>query len=491
MPASLSSRVREPALAEHLRDTWAADAVPFHMPGHKGGVGAPALGVELLGRAAYEADVSELGGFDYLHGPESALREAQAWVAATMGASRSWFLINGATVGNIAAICATVKEGDSLLMARDSHRSVYAGIWASGARPLYLPPIRNDTLDGLFGVDPREVERALAADPSIRAVHITSPSMYGFTVPVAEIAAITAAHDVPLIVDEAHGTHFAFHPRFPTPALTCGADLVVHSPHKTIGALTQAALLHLEGDRVDPSLVDRFLQMLQSSSPSALLLVSLATALDEMAREGQEHWARTLSLADHARDTLARSGTLVPYGTEIAGTPGITGFDPVKLAVDTRPLGMSGYEAQRWLRAHRRIDAETADVGRLVFSITMADTAATVEALLDALSALSANASEPSADRSGSPSFWPSTAPVCALTPRAAANVPEVPVALAKTVGRVAAEMIVPYPPGIPLLVPGEVISAELVDSIVQLLGSGCRVVGMSDAGGATLRCTQ
>jgi arginine/lysine/ornithine decarboxylase len=393
-------------------------------------------------------------------------------------------------VGNVAAICATVREGDSLLMARDSHRSVYAGVWASGARPVYLSPIRNDTLEGLFGVDPREVERALAADPSIAAVHITSPSMFGFTVPVAEIAAITAAHDVPLIVDEAHGTHFAFHPRFPTPALSCGAELVVHSPHKTIGALTQAALLHLQGDRVDPSLLDRFLQMLQSSSPSALLLVSLATALDEMAREGQEHWARTLSLADHARDTLARRGALVPYGTEIAGTPGITSFDPVKLAVDTRPLGMSGYEAQRWLRAHRRINAETADLQRLVFSITMADTAATVEALLDALTALSANANEPTAGRSGSPSFWPSTAPACALTPRAAANLPEVPVPLAKTVGRVAAEMVVPYPPGIPLLVPGEVISAELVDSIVRLLGSGCRVVGMSDASGATLRCT-
>ena len=297
----------ESPLVEHLREVQRAERASFHMPGHKGKRGAPAAGRSLFGDAVYEADVSEMGGFDYLHHPESAILAAQARAATLLGASRSWFLVNGATAGNLAAICATVGEGDTLLVARGSHRSVYAALALSGARPLYLPPVVHPEIDGLFGVDPAGVAAALVAHPEIRAVHVTSPSYYGFCLDLEEIRDLTRAASIPLLVDEAHGSHFALHPALPTPALALGADLVVQSPHKSLGSFTQSSLLHHQGALVDAERVDGLLQMLQSSSPSALLLVSLDLALDEAGRTGQERWGRTIALGERLAPREGRS----------------------------------------------------------------------------------------------------------------------------------------------------------------------------------------
>ena len=484
----LRRTAQQPALAGHLRRTRAAEERSFHMPGHKGGRGAPARGIELLGGAVYAADLSELGGFDYLYEPRSGLLDAQAQAAALLGSERSWFLVNGATVGNIAAICSTVADGEALLVARDSHRSVYAGIALSGARPVYLPPVRHDDLDGLFGVDAGAVEAELARDPDIRAVHVTSPSSYGFTVAVDEIAASAARHGVPLIVDEAHGTHFALHPGLPRPALECGADIVVHSPHKSLGALTQAALLHQQGELVDPARVARTLQLLQSSSPSAPLLVSLAVALDEMAASGHERWEAVLALAEDARARIAAGGRFAVHGSDVAPSPGISGYDPTKLVVDVGELGLTGYSAARWLQSNRAINPESSDLRRLVFSLTIGDDEASVDVLAGALAAL-ADAGLGGTRTDRIVSLWPAHPPVAELTPRLAAARPDTIVPIGEAVGAMSAEMIVPYPPGVPLVVAGEVISSELVASVLQLFDHGCRMVGMSDPSGSTLRC--
>ena len=458
------------------------------MPGHKAGAGAPPSGVELLGRAVYEADVSELGGFDYLYEASSGLRDAQQHAADLFGARRSWFLVNGATVGNIAAICATVGDGDALLVARESHRSVYAGIALSGARPIYLEPVDAAGADGRFGIDPATVADALARHPEIRAVHVTSPSAYGFAIDVEQVARSAAAHGVPLIVDEAHGTHFALHPRFPQPALACGADLVVHSPHKSLGALTQSALLHQLGDRVDGERVGRVLQMLQSSSPSAPLLISLGAALDEMAAHGTEQWGATLTLADELRGTLAARPGLALCGPELVAAGRISAFDPTKLVVDVSALGTTGFAAARWLRQEHRIHPESADLRRLIFSLTVGDSPESGAVLLGALDGLGTAGLGRGADEPVV-SHWPAQSPELRLTPRAAGTRPSRAVALADAAGEVAAEMLVPYPPGVPLVVGGEVLSAELIATIAQLLEHGCRMVGLSDPTGATLRC--
>jgi arginine decarboxylase len=458
------------------------------MPGHKGAVGAPAAGLELFGPGVYELDLSELGGFDYLHGTEAAIARAQERAAALFGAERSWFLVNGATVGNLAAIVASVADGEGVLMARGSHRSVYAGVVLAGARPTYLSPVANTELDGLFGLRVEDVAAALDRDPSIRVVHVTSPSFYGFTLPVAELARLTSARGVTLIVDEAHGSHFAFHPGLPTPALDAGADIVVHSPHKTLGSLTQSALLHVKGPLVDATRVDQALQMLQSSSPSSLLIVSIDVALEEMTGRGEQRWGQAVELADGVRRAIGHDGPVRAYGAEVVGTPGIHGADPIKVVIDVAGLGTTGFVAAEWLRSARRVWPEFADLRRVVCSITTADGPESCARLVEAVGDLSTAALErhPPAHVA---SRWPQGAPVQARTPREAMREATEDVALHDAVGRTSAEMVIPYPPGIPLLVPGEVVTNEVVEAIEQLVAAGARLVGVAAPKATTLRC--
>ncbi|GAC1535072.1 MAG: aminotransferase class I/II-fold pyridoxal phosphate-dependent enzyme [Acidimicrobiales bacterium] len=480
----------EPALARELRAAWAGETHSFHMPAHKGGRGAPPLARELLGTAAFVADLSELGGFDYLHAPTGGLLEAQRRAADLFHADRSWFLVNGATVGNLAAVCAVVPDGEKVLLARGSHRSVYAGLVLAGAVPVYLPPLRNPRLDGLFGVDPDDARRALREHPDICAIHITSPNYYGFCAPVAELAEIAHDHGIPLIVDEAHGTHFSFHPDFPTSALSLGADLVVHSPHKTLGSLTQSSLLHLRGGRVDAGRLAAALQMFQSSSPSALLLVSLDLACAAMADSGYERWTVALDLAAEGRRRLNKIDRIEVYGAELVGEPGIVDSDPIKLVVDVGDLGLSGFAAAAWLRTHRSLNPEFADLRRLVCSITVADDETMVDALVDGFSAL-AESIEAGPPAAAIASQWPEGVPDMVLSPREASQDAGRPVALARSVGLVATEMVMPYPPGIPLLVPGERVTEAVLTALAQLRRAGCRLVGMSDPTNETLRCIQ
>jgi arginine decarboxylase len=459
------------------------------MPGHKGGRGAPRLGVELFGPALYGLDVSEMAGLDYLHGPSSALFAAQQTAASVFGADHTFFLVNGATAGNLAAILAHAGDGARAVVARNSHRSVYAGLVLSGAYPTYLRPVANPLLGGPFGIDVADLARALEHDRSVAFVHVTSPSYYGFTLPLDAVVAITSAAGVPLIVDEAHGSHFIFCDLLPASALEYGADVVVQSPHKTLGSLTQSSLLHVRGGRADTERLRQVLQMIQSSSPSALLLASLESAIEEMAREGARRWERAVGLANTARAAIGTIPGVAVRGQEVIGTPGIAGYDPCKLVIDVGELGFAGPRAAAWLRSARGVNPEFSDLRHLVFSITTGDDESSVEILIDALSELASGHS--ARFRGGGPLIarWPAAPPEIALVPRAGFAAPAQPLALGDALGKVAAEMVVPYPPGIPLLIPGETVSEAVLATIRQLLEEDVHIVGMSDPSGRTLRC--
>ena len=474
-------------LESHIKAVQESEQVSFHMPGHKGGHGAPARGRRLLGDAVYSADLSELSGFDYLHGAKSALVDAQQHAAQLFQSDQTWFLVNGATVGNIAAICSVVGDGDALLVARDSHRSVYAGIALAGAQPIYLAPAHNDALDGLFGIELNELDAALAMHPEVKALHITCPSYYGFTIPLRAIVKLAHDHDIPVIVDEAHGSHFVFDDRFPDSALSCGADLVVQSPHKTLGSLTQSSLLHQKGARIDRARISANLSMLQSSSPSALLLLSLDLAVDEMKLYGHERWQEVMTLAQLVRREVGAIERVQVYGDEIIGSPGISGYDPTKIVIDVDQLGTTGFAAGRWLHEEWKINPEFSDLRRMVFSITLGDSEQSAQVLIDAIRALGENRHLFEA-HPNLISLWPGVLPVERMSPRQAQQSKSISLATAKAIGAISAEMIVPYPPGVPLLVAGEEISREIVDSMVQLFGSGCRIVGLADPSGDTLR---
>jgi len=457
------------------------------MPGHKGGLGAPARGRRLLGDAVYGADLSELSGFDYLHGAKSALINAQQHAAQLFQSDQTWFLVNGATVGNITAICSVVGDGDVLLVARDSHRSVYAGIALAGAQPIYLAPARNEMLDGLFGIELAELENTLTRHPEIKAIHITSPSYYGFTIPVQAVVELAHARNIPVIVDEAHGSHFVFDDRFPVPALACDADIVVQSPHKTLGSLTQSSLLHQKGERVDPARISANLSMLQSSSPSALLLLSLDLALDEMKSHGHERWPEVIALAKWVRRELRAIEGVQVCGDEIINSPGVSGYDLTKIVIDVDRLGTTGFAAGRWLRGKWKINPEFSDLRRMVFSITLGDSQQSAQILVDAMRALGENRHLSEAHPSLI-SLWPSALPIERMRPRKAQQSASIALEAGIAVGDICAEMIVPYPPGVPLLIAGEEISREIVDSMRQLFDAGCRIVGLADPSGKTLR---
>jgi arginine/lysine/ornithine decarboxylase len=276
--------------------------------------------------------------------------------------------------------------------------------------------------------------------------------------------------------------------RFPPSALSVGASIVVQSPHKTLGSLTQSSLLHTSGSLVDRSRLDGNLQMLQSSSPSALLLVSLDLAVDEMARVGRARWGTAIDLADELRMMIGCHRGLYACGKEAVGTPGVAGYDPTKVVVDVHGIGTTGFAAAAWLRTHAGVNPEFSDLRRMVFSVTFADDHASITLLAEALGALAREGASASG-RGALVSEWPAALPEMCLTPREAAGRPTHAVPVAEAVDRICGEMVIPYPPGIPLLVPGERISDGVVAAIEQFAGARSRIVGVADATGATLRC--
>lgn len=455
----------------------AAQARPaLHMPGHgntspvEQGSLERALPAELL-----RLDQSEIGGLDYLHDAQGPLRIAQERAARVFGAEATWFLVNGSTVGNLAAVWSVARPGGRLVVARRSHQSAHAAAAMAALRTSYLSPLPHPPLDGLFGIDLAELQALLADASDIVGVHVTSPDYYGYRLPLAEIADMCHRHGVPLIVDEAHGPHLTFLDGEAN-ALSSGADLVVHSPHKTLGSLTQSALLHAQGPLVDRNRVSEALVMLQSSSPSSLLTMSLDAVVEDLEVNGRAAWADRAAWAHEARGRMAAERPLfvrhdvLPRGTAAA--------DPCKLLV-TQPRWEGSLEGvRRMLLDGYGMRPEFADHRTLVFSVVRGTTEAGVTALADALTSVLAQ--HPSRrEELSTVELWPSVVPEQAWEPRAAMQAQRRAVLLAEAVGHIAARAITPYPPGVPLVLPGEVISAQAVRVVLALLADGGIVRGL------------
>ncbi|HEY9761823.1 MAG TPA: aminotransferase class I/II-fold pyridoxal phosphate-dependent enzyme, partial [Trichocoleus sp.] len=277
---------------------------PFYAPGHKRGQGTPLALKQLFGEAVFRADLPELPELDNLFAPTGVIAEAQDLAAEAFGAEQTWFLANGSTCGIEAAVLSTCRPGEKIIVPRNAHQSVVSALILSGAVPVWVQPQYDPDWDLVLGVTPDAIAQALSQHPDSRAVLLVSPTYHGVCSDLTAIAQLTHAQNIPLLVDEAHGPHFAFHPDLPLPALAAGADLVVQSTHKVLSALTQASMLHVQGDRICRQRLQRALQLTQSTSPSYLLLASLDAARQQMALEGFERLEKTLDLVRSVRSHL-------------------------------------------------------------------------------------------------------------------------------------------------------------------------------------------
>ncbi|MEH1828396.1 MAG: aminotransferase class I/II-fold pyridoxal phosphate-dependent enzyme [Nostoc sp.] len=478
-------------LLDALKANAARPHAPFYTPGHKLGEGISQPLADLLGKAVFRADLTELADLDNLFTPQGVIQEAQQLAAEAFGASQTWFLVNGSTCGIEAAILATCGTGDKIILPRNVHSSAIAGLILSGAIPIFLNPEYNPVLDIAHSITPNAVQSALQQHPDAKAVLVVYPTYYGVCGDLSAIANITHQYNIPLLVDEAHGAHFAFHPELPTPALAAGADLTVQSIHKVLGAMTQASMLHIQGNRIDGDRISKALQLVQSTSPSYVLLASLDAARQQMALHGKMLMSRTLQLADEARTRISQiPGLSVLEMPQLAESPGFVALDKTRLTVTVAALGLTGFEADEILDEKLGVTAEFASLQHLTFIISLGNTSADIEQLVQSFTTLAQEYRR--TDLTVKNQVWqnldktPSYA--LQLSPREAFFAVSETLPLSQTNKRICAEIICPYPPGIPVLMPGEFITKSVLEYLQQIQAMGGFISGCNDISLKTLK---
>lgn len=461
----------------------------FHTPGHKRGQSITPRLRQLFGTAAFQADLPELPELDNLFAPEDVILSAQQLAAKAFGAQKTRFLANGSTCGIEAAILATCGPGDKIVVPRNAHISVISGLILTGAVPVYVAPYDAKGQAQRWNVpsvlEPAQIANALETHPDSKAVLLVSPTYEGLCSRVDAITNIVHKYNIPLIVDEAHGPHFAFHPGLPATALASGADIVVQSAHKVLSAFTQAALLHTQGDRIDQNRLAQALQITQSSSPSYLLLGSLDAARHQMATQGEALLARTIEFAhraERALNQLPRLKVLRPNAQH-----SICYGDCTRLTVDVLDLGLTGFEADQILHSQQAVTAELPTLDHLTFIISIGNTKTDIDQLIHGLTnlcesrVLARHTRKRTQGLASTTAMPPNAVSSSCLSPRQAFFGVKRPLPLAQAIGQVCAETLSPYPPGIPVILPGEVITADAIASLQTTLEAGGILTGNSD----------
>lgn len=475
----------------------------FYAPGHKQGKGISNNLKKLLGNMVFQADLPELPELDNLFAPDGAIRDAQELASVTYGAAKTWFLVNGSTCGIMAAIIATCGPGDKVILPRNIHQSAIAGLVFSGAIPIFINP-EYDITEGLaYNITSESLEQTLKEHPDAKAVMMLHPNYQGVCSDLPQIAKITHQYNIPLLVDEAHGAHFAFHDDLPPSAMSVGADLTVQSTHKVLSAMTQASMLHTQGNRVCDRKIGRALQLLQSTSPSYLLLASLDAAREQMATQGQQLMNRTITLAIEGRSRLAEIAGLSVFNPKIS--PGCQFFDDTRLTINVSGLGITGFAADKILHEQLGVTCELPLLNHLTFIISLGNNGDDIQKLIQACQIFSRSKrlessvsldtqsnqgqdlssrdikSTPKLTANANLTPLPSQKSTQPLSPRDAYWAIATTTAIDKSVNQICGELICPYPPGIPLLMPGEIITAEAIQYLQQILMAGGTITGCND----------
>jgi arginine decarboxylase len=460
----------------------------FHVPGHKGGEGADPGLLAALGERALLLDVpQDIEGIDLGPSP-TPYERAERLAAEAYGAGHTWFLTNGATQGNHALCLALAGPGQRVLIQRNSHASVIDGLVLSGGQPSYVAPEYHAELGMALGITPEALERGLARAPDARAAFIVSPTYYGMAADVAGCTEVAHAAGVALVVDCAWGAHFGFHPQLPESPLTLGADAVLSSTHKIVGSLTQSAMVHVARDGlIDPDAVARAVRLVRSTSPSALLFASLDAARRQLAVHGDALLERTLAAAQRTAAAINGIPGCEVVGGTLVGRPGVAGWDPLRLVVDVRGTGRTGYEMAEALRGSYDSYPELATHAAIVFVLGLGQSVEPLERLAHEFAETVRQIARPGEVRN-IPLAPVAAESETAATPRDAflGAGQQLPVKLA--IGRISCEGIAGYPPGVPALLPGERVTAEVVEYLRELTAAGARLHGAADPSFETLR---
>jgi arginine decarboxylase len=453
----------------------------YHVPGHKGGPGADPGLRKAIGEDCLAMDIpQDIHGIDLGPSP-TPYERAERLAADAYGAARTFFLTNGATQGNHTLCLALAPLGTTIVTQRNSHASVVDGLVLSGGMPSFVAPEYDAELGITHCVTPAALEQALRETPEARAAFIVSPTYYGMAADIAGMAEVAHAAGVPLIVDQSWGPHFGFNEALPPTALSQGADAMLTSTHKIAGSLTQSAMLHLsDSGRVDISAVSRALRLLRSTSPSALLMASLDAARRQLSLHGEQILWETLQAIEVARAKFDTIPGIALVDGELVGRMGVAGYDPMRIVLDVRGTGRTGYEIADALRRSYDVHVELPMQATVVFIVGLGESAAALRRLAGDVDEVVKRLSEPGAT---APIVPPATSlrHEVALPPREAFLGDAEQVVVDAAVGRISCESIASYPPGVPALLPGERISAETVVYLRELAESGARLHGASD----------
>lgn len=446
--------------------------VPFDVPGHKRGRGNPEL-VQLLGEKCVGIDVNSMKPLDNLCHPVSVIRDAEELAADAFGAAHAFLMVGGTTSSVQSMVLSTCKPGDKIILPRNVHKSAINALVLCGATPVYIDPKVDKRLGIPLGMEVEDVRAAMDANPDAVAVFINNPTYYGICSDLKSLVKLAHEHNMLALVDEAHGTHLYFGPGLPCPAMRAGADMAAVSMHKSGGSLTQSSLLLL-GPNIDEGYVSSVINLTQTTSASYLLMSSLDISRRNLALRGAESFSRVVDMAEYARREINEIGGYYAYGSELINGGSIYDFDVTKLAVYTRGIGLTGIEVYDLLRDEYDIQVEFGDLSNMLAYISIGDRIQDIERLVGALADIKRLYSKPETNIFTSEYITP----VVAATPQRAFYAEKEYLPIEDTAGRICSEFVMCYPPGIPILAPGEVITQEILDYIRFAKEKGCSMQG-------------
>lgn len=471
------------ALTEHSK----RNPIQFHIPGHKKGQGMDPEFREFIGHNALSIDLINIAPLDDLHHPKGMIKKAQALAAEAFGADHTFFSVQGTSGAIMTMVMSVCGPGDKILVPRNVHKSVMSAIIFSGAKPIFIHPEIDPVLGISHGMTIASVKHALEQHPDAKGLLVINPTYFGFAADLKQIVEIAHSYHVPVLVDEAHGVHIHFHEDLPLSAMQAGADMAATSVHKLGGSLTQSSILNVKEGLVNVKHVQSIISMLTTTSTSYILLASLDVARKRLATEGTELIGQTIQLAQKIRHDINEIQYLYCPGEERLGTDATFDFDPTKLLISVKDLGITGHDAERWLREKYNIEVEMSDLYNILCLITLGDTEEEAAILVRALRDLSDIFKHQADQNVHLPAEVPDI-PVLALSPRDAFYSETEVVPFEDAAGRIIAEFVMVYPPGIPIFTPGEIITKDNLDYIQKNLEAGLPVQGPEDMELKTLR---